>query len=170
MCFYIMLHNFFLSIESQISEIYVLCTNYLFFRMIRPYPVYPIYFTHCVFLYMYHCITTRNSSTKLHNKVILYMYLSYIHVLCKPCLNLALYWNRGFLKHLILLTIILLISVILTIIFLTHHNLVTLFNYLDKCWNEADFNTVFQINFFSVERDKYKFMKTLNDSLHMFLV
>lgn len=66
-------------------------------------------------VYMYHCITTRNSSTKLHNKVILYMYLSYL--LCKPCLNLALYWNRGFLKHLILLTIILLISVILTIIF-----------------------------------------------------
>lgn len=62
-----------------------------------------------------HTVYSRNSSTKLHNKVILYMYLSYI--LCKPCLNLALYWNRGFLKHLILLTIILLISVILTIIF-----------------------------------------------------
>lgn len=70
-------------------------------------------------VYSYTCTTVSQQEIHQPNYTIksscIIMYLSYI--LCKPCLNLALYWNRGFLKHFILLTIILLISVILTIFF-----------------------------------------------------
>lgn len=46
--------------------------------------------SHTVYSYtiMYHCTTTRNSSTKLHNKVILYNYVFVIYImqtLLKPC-------------------------------------------------------------------------------------